>query len=279
LGQSFGDLELIISDNASTDDTQAISCAYARRDNRVLYVRQTENLGAAANFNAAYALTQGEYFKWATHDDLLAPDFLEQCVAALEHDPSAVLCAPAARLIDANGEPLRPCGDKHWYVDSKGERWYIPMVRHAETQARDAATRFRAFVTQPPLCFDVFGLIRRSAMERTSLIGPYWGGDKVFLSELCLIAPFVLLDAPLLWRRCHKAQSSALSRRDRESWIAEGRRIPTFQQPRMLFQYVRVLGRHDLSRGQKARCVMFLIGRSGSPAKIREVARAFFARN
>ena len=82
LGQTFRDFELIICDNASTDETAAICADYAARDPRIRYHRQTHNIGATANFNHTFELARGAYFKWAAHDDVLAPTWLEKCVAS-----------------------------------------------------------------------------------------------------------------------------------------------------------------------------------------------------
>ena len=65
LAQTFTDFELIISDNASTDDTGVICREYAARDPRVRYVRQSENRGAMANFQPVLDKARDEYFMWA----------------------------------------------------------------------------------------------------------------------------------------------------------------------------------------------------------------------
>src|ERR1035437_6848500 len=70
LAQTFTDFELIISDNASTDGTEAICREYAAGDPRIRYVRQGENLGAMANFRFVLNEAGGEYFMWAAHDDV-----------------------------------------------------------------------------------------------------------------------------------------------------------------------------------------------------------------
>ena len=84
LTQTFSDFELIISDNASTDKTEEICRAYAVRDQRIRYFRNQENLGASRNYNRVFELSSGEYFKWAAHDDLCAPEFLGRCVDVLD---------------------------------------------------------------------------------------------------------------------------------------------------------------------------------------------------
>src|SRR5216683_2033766 len=104
LSQSFGDFELFISDNASDDGTEEICQQYARRDRRVRYLRQTRNVGAAANHNLLVAQGENPYFKWAAHDDVLAPRFLEVAVRVLDDHPEIVLASPASALIDEAGE-------------------------------------------------------------------------------------------------------------------------------------------------------------------------------
>src|SRR4051812_43091384 len=77
LAQTYRDFEIIISDNASTDDTELICRAYAARDPRVRYHRAPVNLGAPANYRRAFDLSTGDYFKWQNADDIIAPTFVE----------------------------------------------------------------------------------------------------------------------------------------------------------------------------------------------------------
>jgi glycosyltransferase involved in cell wall biosynthesis len=104
LAQTFTDFEVIISDNASTDQTQEICQAYQSRDDRIHYFRSERNLGAAPNYNRVFELSTGELFKWAAYDDLISPDFLLKCVEVLDSDPGAVLCYPRVNLINEHGE-------------------------------------------------------------------------------------------------------------------------------------------------------------------------------
>jgi glycosyltransferase involved in cell wall biosynthesis len=87
LGQTFRDFELLISDNASTDDTQKICTEYAARDSRVRYVRNPENIGATANFVSVLKLANTPYFMWAAYDDLWSPNLLDNAVSALDANP------------------------------------------------------------------------------------------------------------------------------------------------------------------------------------------------
>ena len=91
LGQSYKDFELIISDNASTDRTAEICRGYEEQDSRVRYIRQPRNIGMVPNHNFLVGVARGEFFKWASYDDLYARDFLQRCVDALDKHPEAAL--------------------------------------------------------------------------------------------------------------------------------------------------------------------------------------------
>ena len=88
LAQTFADFELIVSDNASTDRTEAICREYAARDTRIRYIRQSENRGATANFQFVLDEAVGEYFMWAAADDEWLPTFILECCTLLAKDAS-----------------------------------------------------------------------------------------------------------------------------------------------------------------------------------------------
>src|SRR3982751_485615 len=77
LAQTYGDFEIVISDNGSTDGTESICRRYAAADPRIRYERNETNRGAAWNYNHVFELSRGEYFKWMAHDDLIEPNYLE----------------------------------------------------------------------------------------------------------------------------------------------------------------------------------------------------------
>jgi glycosyltransferase involved in cell wall biosynthesis len=92
LGQTLGDLEIVISDNGSTDRTAEICSRYAARDARIRYIRQESNRGAVWNFNFVALQARGQYFRWASANDFCDPRLLEKCVGMLRSDAGAVLC-------------------------------------------------------------------------------------------------------------------------------------------------------------------------------------------
>jgi glycosyltransferase involved in cell wall biosynthesis len=186
LAQTFTDFELIISDNASTDRTEAICRNYVAQDPRIRYYRNDRNLGAAANFNRVFALASSEYFKWAAHDDALAPEYLSECVKGLDDNPSAVLCQTLIQRIGPAGEALS-IYDSHL----------------TGTASARPSERFAALVLTIHLCTEVFGVIRREALNRTWLISAYGQADMTLLAELALVGPFVQIRQPLFLHRDH----------------------------------------------------------------------------
>lgn len=87
LSQTFTDFILLISDNASTDNTADICQEYARLDSRIRYVRQAQNIGAEANFRHVFLAAKSKYFMWAAADDTRSSDFLELNYSFLEKNP------------------------------------------------------------------------------------------------------------------------------------------------------------------------------------------------
>lgn len=97
LAQTVEDYELLISDNASTDETQAICEEYARRDPRIRYVRHGENMGAVANFRFVLENASADIFVWAAYDDTWAADFLSDAISFLK-DEEIDFVFPAFKL-------------------------------------------------------------------------------------------------------------------------------------------------------------------------------------
>lgn len=189
LGQSFGDFELLISDNKSTDSTAEICRDFANRDRRVRLVTQAENIGAAPNFNCVFYNSSGTYFKWCAHDDLLETTFLEKTYERLENDPNAVLAHSYTKILP----------------DEKSvTEIYRPVF---EMPSNAPSTRLGEVMIRGRRCYEVFGLIRRNALRRSSLIGNHKGGDNVLLYRLALLGTFAIVPEPLFVSRIHEAQS------------------------------------------------------------------------
>lgn len=186
LNQSLGDLELVICDNASTDRTREICEGYALKDERVRYFRNERNLGAGPNYDLCFHRSKGRYFKWAAHDDMLAPEFLRKAVDALEADDGAVLCSVGVTEIGPDDEAIRS---------------YRNELPGADSSCR--TTRLHGVINVRHQCEDFFGLYRRSALVGSGLHDVYRGSDRVLLAEMALRGRFVKLTEPLFLHREH----------------------------------------------------------------------------
>src|SRR6266576_1044088 len=93
LGQDYSNFELIISDNASTDETQRVCEECCARDQRIQYIRQPRNAGARANFLEVLRLARAEYFMWLADDDWLESSYLSCCTEQLIANPDFSMVA------------------------------------------------------------------------------------------------------------------------------------------------------------------------------------------
>ncbi len=105
LAQTFTNFELIIADNASTDDTSTICLEYANLDKRIRYVRHGNNRGALENFNFVLNEARGQYFMWAAADDYWSPDWLYELTIGM-NDASYSCAIGCVKYIDNFGKPI-----------------------------------------------------------------------------------------------------------------------------------------------------------------------------
>ena len=239
LDQTYGAFELVISDNASTDGTRDICESFARQDRRVQYFRNDRNLGADPNYNAVFRKSRGRFFKWAAHDDLLAPTFLERCVAALKGDPDSVLVQSLVYQIDEAGHVI---GE----YDSALEG----------VSSFQASERFGAAILTPHWCTEIFGLIRRDALARTSLHGGYHHSDRALLAELALLGRFVQIREPLFLNREHASRYVRAARGpDRIRWHDTSRtKRVEFAIWKLLGEYRRMISRYVDDPVERRKC-------------------------
>jgi glycosyltransferase involved in cell wall biosynthesis len=188
--QSFADFELVVCDNASTDDTAEVVHEFARDDPRIRYVRVDVDAGAGANFNRCVAETSGELFSWAASDDRFRPSYLERALGALSESNEFAMCTPSVAFVDENG-----------------------AVTGGVTQPRDLSSsdvgiRLRAYLDRRSW-YMVYGLVRRQALLGTCLFRPRYGPDVVLVWELLLRGRITTLDEPLLEYRRYAVKRAA----------------------------------------------------------------------
>lgn len=105
LAQDFDDIEVIIADDASSDNTAEICEAYVSKDPRVRFIRHSQNLGMVENWNWCLRQARGRYIKYMLADDkFIQPYALRRLVEALEESPHASLATSARALMDSDSK-------------------------------------------------------------------------------------------------------------------------------------------------------------------------------
>jgi len=190
--QDYPYFEIIISDNASEDETEAICRDYAARDARIRYYRSEQNLGPIRNHQRVYELARGEYFMWAAHDDRRAPRCLSLCVAALERDPLAVMCCMDTRFIDEAGKVIADAFPGGYHPTGLTPYKRLRQIARASSWV-DIHSLFRT---------PVIGQTRMGKLN-------VWGFDVVLTAEVCLRGNVLAVPEQLLEYRYFHAKTGA----------------------------------------------------------------------
>jgi len=247
LAQTFDDFVLLISDNGSTDGTQELCKEYAAKDKRIRYFREEINRGAIWNYNRVFEYSNSEYFKWASHDDICAPTFLEQCISALQQFSEVILAYPQTVVIDEFGDQIAI------YPDD------------LNTYKMELCDRFKKYLRlyrSPRSCNPIFGVIRSEVLYKTPLFGSFVATDQLLLGELALWGQFFEVPENLFYRRDHKDASVRAHTSDRHYmvWIDPIKKknviMPRW---RWLWEYLSSIKRVPMTHLEKWICRLYLL--------------------
>ena len=107
INQTYQTIQIIISDNCSTDRSFEIAQKYAEQDSRILLVRQEKNIGALENFKFVLEQAKSEYFCWLGAHDIFLSSYIQQAVSILNEKKNVGMTYPISRLIDVKGNQLQ----------------------------------------------------------------------------------------------------------------------------------------------------------------------------
>ncbi|MDE2336753.1 MAG: glycosyltransferase family 2 protein [Alphaproteobacteria bacterium] len=172
--QSFQDMEILVSDNASTDSTPEIIARWAAKDKRIRVHRQPENVGARNNFIWLLENAAAPWMKFAAHDDMLTTGYVEALYGLAKAHPEARLIAASVQLIKPDG------------------------ARYKNTPFPVEINEARGFVRTKLLLKEVrsgwfYGLFRRGALKEA-----WYAAERfkyVWGQDLLVLLPFLLSGA------------------------------------------------------------------------------------
>ncbi|HSS73640.1 MAG TPA: glycosyltransferase family 2 protein, partial [Gaiellaceae bacterium] len=210
LSQTRSDLAVVIVDDASTDSTGEISARYVHHDSRVSYARNDRQLGLSRNWQRAFELAgerhpAARYFAWASDHDVWGPRWHERVAAELEAHDEAVLAYPLAVRVDDAGSEY-PTRER--LFDTAGLVDPHERVRCVAGELRGAGEL-------------VYGLLRRSAVERSGPFPVAMLADRLFLVRLALEGEFHQV-RERLWYRRFRAGVRMSNARQRRAAFPEG---------------------------------------------------------
>ncbi|MBW4648113.1 MAG: glycosyltransferase [Kastovskya adunca ATA6-11-RM4] len=193
LNQTFQDFELIISDDASTDETPEIVANYAAKDQRIRYFKNPTRVGLFANFNKCIERSSGEYINVLGQDDVMLPKNIEEKVNILDSYPSVGLVASSVEVIDDDYNQL------NW-----------PWAKYSEDVLEPAREWVINKVTPNNDICCPFVFLRRQVIEKVGLFNCRYSyvGDFEMWLRVGLVADVYFLQEVLGYYRWHQSNES-----------------------------------------------------------------------
>lgn len=243
--QTYRNWQLIVSDNASTDNTWSILEKWAAMDKRIVLHRQPENVGAPRNFRHLLDVAETEFFLWHAHDDWIAPNYLEELVAILCAEPKCTLACPQAIAVDLAGQTLR--------TDPFPDLPQTSRLGRIRTLLRNSEpTRFYGLYRRPALL---------ASMHKPGEFGYLWAVDNVLLLDFVLADGMRGTNATRFYSRRTGVSDSTLR--------PKGLRNEARFLLRWLRFHVRALAEAELSFGEKVACLPALLAHARDRSGIR----------
>lgn len=243
--QTHRDLEIIISDNGSHDDTPAICRGFAERDERIRYIRHEVNRGTGFNHSFVAREATAPYFRWFAYDDLLDERCIEVCAEALDANPTMVLAWPATRVIDDEGTVVSDYRTDLPFDNTS------PVTRLRSLLGRSTDQ------TLLHMCYPMYGLMRRDVLLRTGLMTSTPSADTIMLVEMALRGPWISVPQRLFSNRRHSASSMIGTTPEQVAAYydpAAGRVFP-LTQTRLAIGYLRAVLTTPLGATARLRCL------------------------
>jgi glycosyltransferase involved in cell wall biosynthesis len=212
LAQDYPAIEIVISDDGSTDGSPDIIADMTAGDPRVRLLPRTGNVGLTANFNRVFRAARGKYFLWADQDDIRDPSFVRKAVAALEADPGAVVCQSYTGA----------------FIGDPADIKYIATLDPV-AGVRPLLSRYALFLAHYSDLV-IYGLIRSDALRRTRLWLDSLGSANALAFELLTAGHFIQVPEVLHFYSGRGVRNRP-SPADEYARMNLGRRMPWYYVP------------------------------------------------
>ena len=174
VNQTYNNIEIIISNNNSSDKSFEIIQEFAEKDSRIYVYTQGETISALNNFRFVFEKSKGNYFMWAACDDRRSLDYIEGLLEVFKITPSASISFGDLAVFSDNKEWPKAQPIDYTFETVQGESWLVRAAR--ETRSR---------------CFHVYGLIRTSALKEYGWHDLDYAPDVPLLVHLSFSGEFV----------------------------------------------------------------------------------------
>lgn len=190
LSQDYPNFEVIIADNASTDDTESICHEYVKRDRRIKYFRRSENFGMVKNFLYTFENASGKYFTLLAHDDLISSkEYLSSTISYMNKHPNVVCCGCSVDSFYDENPMMKTTYSFEWIAPNKN--W------------KEARLEFFHYPTNMDLM--IYAMYRSDILKNIKLMRNINKYKKhiLILADLCKVGRIVALPRSLRSYRCH----------------------------------------------------------------------------
>jgi len=196
LDQDYPNFEIIISDNASSDNTPIIADKYKKLYPKIIkYFRNDNNIGSIANFNQVINYASGKYFVWAGSHDLLSKNYISESVKVLNSNPNVVIIYPRTIWIDLHDNFLNISSG---FVDTRGQ---------------DILCRFNQILWANQHA--IYGVMRLSILRQTRGYRQITAPGAILLGELALKGDLAFVSEAIWYRRQFRVKESKKEHRIR----------------------------------------------------------------
>jgi len=216
INQSYSNFILIISDNASTDNSQKICEEISKKDKRITYFRQEENKGGYWNFNFVLKKAKTKYFVWVPPDDIWSQNFLEKNIDVLEKNENIVGSIGELSLYNQIKDPLTHKIRIKVLKNTKKFQYVHPAYGVIEEKIK--------FYLNYSMGAMIFGVYRTDKLQKAAphfehiKNGSMWMGDLAYILNIIKEGDFEVVNDAFMYKHVRERSTSVIEYMKKENF-------------------------------------------------------------